>query len=124
MRIFCLIMCLVFILLSCYSAFFSFDKLVMYARAFQATIDADLEWQAEDFKEKTFNYSILFLADIGSFAFLVACFIGLSKKTNFSNSLRYTYEEYKALREEKKAEKQRKKKEKLQKQLEKIEKAE
>ena len=124
MRIFCLIICLVFILLSCYSSFFSFDKFVMYARAFQATIDADLDWQSEDFKEKTFNYSILFLSDIGSIAFLVACFIGLSKKTNFSNTLRYTYEEYKAMREAKKAEKKRKKKEKLQKQLDEIEKAE
>lgn len=48
----------------------------------------------------------------------------IENKQEEKYALRYTYEEYKALREAKKAEKQRKKKEKLQKQLEEIEKAE
>ena len=62
------------------------------------------------------------------FAFAIGCIFPIKylieNKQEEKYALRYTYEEYKSLREAKKAEKQRKKKEKLQKQLEEIEKAE
>ena len=46
------------------------------------------------------------------------------KKTNFSNWVKYTYEEYKAKRDEEKAKQNEKRKEKLKTELEKLEKTE
>lgn len=46
------------------------------------------------------------------------------KKTNFSNWVKYTYEEYKAKRNEEKAKQNEKRKEKLKTELEKLEKTE
>jgi hypothetical protein len=62
------------------------------------------------------------------FASAISCIFPIAylieNKQEEKYAIRYTYEEYKTLREAKKAEKQRKKKEKLKKQLEEIEKAE
>ena len=117
MRIVALLLCAVFLVLSCYSAFFHFDQTVTYTKAVKAVIEANLEWQLGDFKEKALNYFLLFLSDIGNIVFLTFFFIKGLKKTNACNAVSYTYEEYKIIRDAKKAEKKARKKEKLQKQL-------
>lgn len=55
-------------------------------------------------------------------ALCVCLIVWFFRKTNLTNSIRYTYEQYKEMRQKKTAEKQKAKKEKLQKQLNEIEK--
>ena len=74
------------------------------------------------FKEILSTYTvnaIYYVCTIILCVFIVVCLI---KKTNFTNSVRYTYEQYKEMRQKKKAEKQKAMKEKLQKQLNELEK--
>ena len=62
---------------------------------------------------------IYYACGISICIFVIICILC---KTNFTNSVRYTYEQYKEMRQKKKAEKQKAMKEKLQKQLNELEK--
>lgn len=90
---------------------------------------SDMQIKEYETYEKNLKWSISAnaLFALSSFLYSTLVIIGskaIIKYADIDYSIRYTYEEYKSLREAKKAEKQRKKKEKLQKQLDKIEKAE
>ncbi len=118
-KVFTLIFCFVLILLSCYGAFICLDQ------AMKTYPGGEYDENLIEIRGRLFSrYALLGITHIGCIVFLVIFFANGIKKTNTSNSVRLTYEEYKTLRDAKKAERQQKKKEKLQKQLEKIEKAE
>ena len=65
-------------------------------------------------KMKTIEYIILSVCVLNIFSYITLAIMFI---TNNKNTIKYTYEEYKAIMDKKKAEKQEKKKQKLQQQL-------
>ena len=119
-KIFFVFLGLVLIFLSFYGAFVCSDQ----AKKTYPNYEYDDEALIE-IRERLFSrYFLLAITHIGCIIFLSTILVIEIKNISVSNVAKFTYEEYKAMREAKKAEKQRKKKEKLQKQLEEIEKAE
>jgi hypothetical protein len=83
-----------------------------------------LKVSLEDFAMNCCIYSLAIIISISCLVFFTIYFIKAIKRSNASNFVRYTYEEYKEYRANKKAQKQADKKAKLQAELNKMEKAE